>query len=126
MLLFLIFIITAKINLPNVYLNIMLPIQNQTSSISEIGIYSAFETIYKNLGGENTVGKPITTLQYNFQEDRIEQYYENIAFYQLFNDQTKIGLLSYGVFACENERGAKLRNSGWAHHLSLEIFYLLI
>ena len=84
-------------------LGAMLSIQNQPSSIPEIGIYSAFETLYKNLGGENTVGKPITTLQYNFQEDRIEQYYENIGFYQLFNDQSEVGLLSYGVFTCENE-----------------------
>ena len=84
-------------------LGAMLPIQDQSSSIAETGIYSAFETLFKDLGGENTVGKPITTLQYNFQEDRIEQYFENIGFYQLFNDQSKIGLLSYGVFACEKE-----------------------
>lgn len=65
--------------------------------------YAEFQTLYENLGGQEMVGKALTEPRYNFQEDRIEQYFENIGFYQQYHNRDDIGLLSYGVFACENE-----------------------
>lgn len=66
-------------------------------------IYEEFLPLYEKLGGEATTGNALSLPIYNFQEERIEQHFENLAFYQKYNEQDTIGLLSFGVFACEEE-----------------------
>ncbi len=66
-------------------------------------IYEGFRPLYEKVGGEATVGKALSIPIYNFQEERIEQQFENMAFYQAFHNQNTIGLLSLGVFACDEE-----------------------
>ena len=59
---------------------------------------------FRSLGGEATVGKPITELRYNQKFRRFEQYFENLGFYREEDDPNgEIHLLSYGSWMCKNE-----------------------
>ncbi|HLE53430.1 MAG TPA: hypothetical protein VI755_15295, partial [Anaerolineales bacterium] len=67
-------------------------------------IYEAFEPIYERLGGARFVGRPLTEAHHNPEKRRIEQYFENLGFYQLEDDQTgKVYLLAYGAFVCDQQ-----------------------
>jgi len=71
-------------------------------SPSEIlSVYPGFETFYQRLGVESIVGRPITAIQHNDNQGRIEQHFENLGIYQLDSDpQDKIQLLHYGEWLC--------------------------
>jgi hypothetical protein len=76
-----------------------------TSKISQssepISIYKEFLPFYKQLGEEQTVGKPITNVRFNPLEQRLEQYFENLGLYRLVDDPSgEVQLLAYGVYAC--------------------------
>lgn len=79
--------------------------QSSSFGISTLSpfIYEGFRPLYEKVGGEATVGKALSIPIYNFQEERIEQHFENLAFYQKYHNQNTIGLLSLGVFACDEE-----------------------
>ncbi|HSM24283.1 MAG TPA: hypothetical protein VK856_05415 [Anaerolineaceae bacterium] len=88
-------------------LGAMIQIENRINHNNDTDIeyelYSEFQPYFQQLGGEAVVGKPITNIRYNGQEQRIEQYFENVGFYQLYHDRTQSGLLSYGVSVCQKE-----------------------
>lgn len=65
-------------------------------------IYPAFVPLYQSLQGARYVGKPLTQPRFDYRKQRVEQYFENLGFYQLMNDaQGEVHLLAYGVFACD-------------------------
>jgi hypothetical protein len=64
-------------------------------------IYPAFEALIKNLGGFDIVGYPLTEVRYNEIEHRLEQYFENVGFYQMDDDPNgEVYLLAYGSWKC--------------------------
>jgi len=64
-------------------------------------IYRGFTELYDRLGGEPVVGLPITDVSYNSDLGRIEQYFENLGFYQLESDPPgKIRLIGLGSWIC--------------------------
>jgi hypothetical protein len=65
-------------------------------------VHEGFRSLYDQLGGEAFTGKAITPAGYNLQEKRLEQYFENIGFYQKL-DEGKTKLLAYGVYACDEK-----------------------
>lgn len=73
-------------------------LSNTTSNFIE------FQKFYETLGGEAVIGKMITPIRFNFQEKRIEQYFENIGFYRLMSEKSEtVHLLAYGAYACKEE-----------------------
>jgi hypothetical protein len=62
-------------------------------------IFPNFEYLYEQLGGTDVVGNPINEISINEERNRIEQYFENLGFYQITGDN-EVHLLDYGVFAC--------------------------
>ncbi len=64
-------------------------------------IYSEFVPFYEKMLGTRYVGKPLTRTRVNYEQRRIEQYFENIGFYRRFDDPAgDVRLLSYGSYAC--------------------------
>lgn len=69
-----------------------------------IDVYKEFLPLYRQLNGEENVGRPITEVRFNPLEQRLEQYFEKVGFYRLVNDPNgAVHLLAYGVFACKEE-----------------------
>lgn len=67
-------------------------------------IYPDFVSLYERLGGEQHLGRPLTVVRYNYEEQRVEQYFERAGFYQSFDDMDgKVGLLPYGAALCQQE-----------------------
>ena len=72
--------------------------------INEHNIFGEFLTLYENLGGARYVGLPLVEARHNLEKGRIEQYFENLGFYRLDHDPvSSVHLLSYGVFACDQQ-----------------------
>jgi hypothetical protein len=64
-------------------------------------IYAGFQDMYDRLYGERYVGKPLSGVRFNTEKRRIEQYFENMGFYQLIDDSRGIvHLMAYGSFVC--------------------------
>ncbi len=64
-------------------------------------VYREFVPMFKQLGGSNIAGKPLTGLHYNALYSRYEQYFENTGFYILEGDpQRTVKLLTYGAWKC--------------------------
>ncbi|MGD2157274.1 MAG: hypothetical protein PVG32_10405 [Anaerolineales bacterium] len=64
-------------------------------------IYQGFVGLYDQLGGNRIVGLPLSEVHYNAKYGRIEQYFENLGFYQLETDPpSEVHLLDYGVWKC--------------------------
>lgn len=64
-------------------------------------LYPAFVTKYDSLNGEQTAGRALTRARYNYLQRRIEQYFENIGFFQSLDDPNgRVCLLAYGTYAC--------------------------
>jgi hypothetical protein len=64
-------------------------------------VYQEFVPMFKQLGGSNIVGKPLTGIHYNALYNRYEQYFENTGFYILEGDpQRAVSLLIYGAWKC--------------------------
>ena len=65
-------------------------------------IWHEFVATYDALGGVRYVGEPITEARFNPAKDRTEQYFENMGFYRLEEDEPGvIQLMAYGAFACD-------------------------
>jgi hypothetical protein len=64
-------------------------------------IFPGFQGIYEQLGGAKVLGLPLTGVRYNPKRGGIEQYFENLGFYQLDSDPLhKIRLIAYGAWMC--------------------------
>ncbi|MGH2581705.1 MAG: hypothetical protein ACRDFQ_02260 [Anaerolineales bacterium] len=64
-------------------------------------IYEGFVELYKELGGQRYVGRPLTGVRYIAAEQRVEQYFENLGFYAKLNKPEEgVRLMAYGSFAC--------------------------
>ncbi|MBC8509281.1 MAG: hypothetical protein H8D34_30890 [Chloroflexi bacterium] len=64
-------------------------------------IFSDFQGFYEQLGGAQVVGLPLTDVRYNPERGGVEQYFENLGFYQLESDPLgEIRLLGYGAWMC--------------------------
>jgi hypothetical protein len=103
-------------------IGVLFGIDNAGTNGSTIQVYEEFKNLYDLVGGEVTTGKPMTTAGYNMQEKRIEQYFENIGFYQKLDDR-KSNLLAYGVYAC-NEKCRFTAKYGSAVNVNAEVVSL--
>jgi hypothetical protein len=66
-------------------------------------VAASFLTLYKQLGGEDFVGKPLTPQHYNQSKSRFEQYFENLGFYQGTETGGIPRLMPYGAWQCSSE-----------------------
>ena len=77
-----------------------------------IPVFSEFIPLYNELGGEKTIGKPLTYVRFNPSRKRYEQYFENLGFYRLEEEKTEnIHLLAYGDWSCRE---------GCLHNVNIE------
>ncbi|NTU74703.1 MAG: hypothetical protein HGA86_01095 [Anaerolineaceae bacterium] len=64
-------------------------------------IFEEFIPVFEKLAGDIYVGKPLTRMHVNYEQRRVEQYFENLGFYRRFEDPVgDVHLLSYGAYAC--------------------------
>jgi len=77
--------------------------QNKISRVvNGITIYEEFVPFFDQLSGVRYAGNPITQVKINNSQQRIEQYFENVGFYRMFDDPPgAVKLLAYGAYACE-------------------------
>jgi hypothetical protein len=52
------------------------------------------------MGAQRYVGTPLTGVRYNGVENRVEQYFENLGFFQNLEGNTSVQLMAYGRIAC--------------------------
>jgi hypothetical protein len=70
-------------------------------------VYEGFVPLYEQLGGQRYVGKPLTGVRYLQDQNRVEQYFENLGFYLNLNEREQgVQLMSYGRLACADTCGA--------------------
>ncbi len=70
--------------------------------IDGYAIHPAFVNLYQTLMGEQYAGKPLTGPINNLEENRIEQYFENVGFYMILDDPLmEAKLFPYGTFSCD-------------------------
>ncbi len=71
-------------------------------------IYYDFIDLYTKMGGARFVGLPITEMRHNLELGRVEQYFENVGFYQSASDPAgEVHLLHYGSWKCADVCGFK-------------------
>ncbi len=64
-------------------------------------IFSGFSEMYQQLGGTRYVGLPLTDVRFNTERGGVEQYFENLGFYQLETDPPNlVRLIEYGAWMC--------------------------
>lgn len=63
-------------------------------------VNAVFLEEYERLGGARFAGRPISAVIKNDKKARLEQYFENLGFYQLEGDND-VHLLPYGAYACD-------------------------
>ena len=87
-----------------------LGIAEPTSNPSAPGghdIYEGFLPMYEMLRGTRFVGVPLTAVRYSEARRGIEQYFENLGFYQLETDTPNVvHLMYYGAWLCADACGA--------------------
>lgn len=65
-------------------------------------IFDAFVPLYRQMGGDAVVGKPLTEAHKNNEKNRYEQYFENAGFYWIEGDEPDaVRLLAYGAWKCD-------------------------
>lgn len=70
-------------------------------------VYEGFAPLYEEMGGQRYVGKPLTGVRYLEDQNRVEQYFENLGFYLNLNDrEAGVQLMSYGRLACGESCGS--------------------
>ena len=80
------------------------PAQSGSQVVDGFTIYDGFTTIFNQFSGEKYTGKPLTQARINYSQKRIEQYFENVGFYQKFSDPAgTVHLLAYGIYACKTD-----------------------
>lgn len=76
-------------------------------------IYDKFVPMYDRLYGARYVGRPLTELRINQDLGRVEQFFENVGFYQKLNEPNgQVHLIPYGAFLCG--RCSARTNEYWA------------
>lgn len=70
-------------------------------------VYEGFADLYQELGGQRYVGLPLTGVRYLAEQNRVEQYFENLGFYLNLDDPAAgVQLMNYGQVACGGSCGA--------------------
>jgi hypothetical protein len=77
-------------------------------------IYEKFLPLYDQLYGARYVGRPLTDLRINHDLQRVEQFFENVGFYQsLSNPNGPVYLIPYGAYLCGGSCSYRL-NEYWS------------
>jgi hypothetical protein len=77
--------------------------------VNGIEIYEKFVAQYDRLYGARYVGRPLTRLRFNYELHRVEQFFENVGFYQDFSyPNAEVKLISYGAYMCGAQCSYKL------------------
>jgi hypothetical protein len=77
--------------------------------VDGIVIYEKFVPVYDSLFGARYTGRPITKLRINTDLQRVEQFFENVGFYQKLGDPNgPVHLISYGAYLCGDKCAYKL------------------
>lgn len=77
-------------------------------------IYEKFIALYDRLYGARYVGRPLTELRINQDLQRVEQFFENVGFYQNLNDPNgQVYLIPYGAYLCGGSCSSHL-NEYWS------------
>lgn len=64
-------------------------------------VYEGFVPLYEQMGAQRYVGSPLTGVRYNGEENRVEQYFENLGFFKTLDaSNAKVQLMPYGRIAC--------------------------
>jgi len=64
-------------------------------------VYPGFRPLYDAMGGAAVLGLPLTEVRYNPERGGIEQFFENVGFYQLETDPPEtVKLIHYGAWLC--------------------------
>ena len=64
-------------------------------------VYEGFVPLYEQMGAQRYVGTPLTGVRYNGEQNRVEQYFENVGFFQnLDGGNSEVQLMPYGRIAC--------------------------
>lgn len=63
-------------------------------------VYEGFAPTYEQLGGRRYVGRPLTGVRYIQEQNRVEQYFQNLGFYVLLDQPAAVHLMSYGELTC--------------------------
>jgi hypothetical protein len=72
-----------------------------TRLIDGYGIYPDFINLYDSLDKLGSAGLPLSQVRYNYDQQRVEQYFEKVGFYHRFDDAQGITrLLPYGAYVC--------------------------
>jgi hypothetical protein len=77
-------------------LGLMLGLPAATTQNNGIEIPAAFARLQSEMNGLLTTGQPLTPALRNEQYQRVEQFFENVAFYQPFDQPDRAFLLPYG------------------------------
>ena len=77
-------------------------------------IYERFLPLYDQLYGARYVGRPLTELRINQDLQRVEQFFENVGFYQDLKDPNgPVYLIPYGAYLCGGDCSYRL-NEYWS------------
>jgi hypothetical protein len=69
-------------------------------------VYEGFVPLYEQLGGQRYVGKPLTGVRFLAEQNRVEQYFENLGLYLDLDDtNAQVQLMAYGRLACADTCG---------------------
>ena len=72
-------------------------------------IYEKFLPLYDQLYGAQYVGRPLTELRINSDLNRVEQFFENVGFYQSLGDpNSAVHLIPYGAYLCGGDCSYRL------------------
>ncbi|MEX2143974.1 MAG: hypothetical protein WD740_05210 [Anaerolineales bacterium] len=63
-------------------------------------VYEGFASLYEELGGRRYVGKPLTGVRYAAEQDRVEQYFQNLGFFMQLDEPGRVRLIAYGQLTC--------------------------
>ncbi len=88
---------TGKFSLSPLGRQLGIPIN---SGVESSAIFPDFVPLIAQLGEEN-VGPALDKVRYNYQESRVEQYFEKVGFYHGMDEPAgTVHLLPYGDFVC--------------------------
>ena len=84
-------------------------VEQPTSSdglmINGFVVYDEFVPLYDQFSQTTYAGNPITQVQLNYDQLRVEQYFEKVGFYRNFSDPAgTVKLLAYGAESCSKCR----------------------
>lgn len=63
-------------------------------------VYEGFVPLYEQLGGRRYVGRPLTGVRYSAEQNRVEQYFQNLGFFVQLDEPGQVHLMAYGALAC--------------------------